>query len=68
VLILDAYKKNSGRLQIKKIDVVDKTAMKKHKDIVGILKNNGIESLPIIKVDGRIVKKDKLEKMLMGLM
>jgi len=63
VLILDAHKKNSS-IKIKKIDVLDKGTMKKHKDIVDILKNDGLESLPIIKADGKIVSTEKFGKMI----
>jgi hypothetical protein len=63
MLILDVHKKNDG-IQMKKIDVLDKNAIKKHKDIIDILKKGGLESLPIIKVDGKITTKEKFEKLM----
>jgi hypothetical protein len=63
VIILDAHKKNKN-LEIRKIDVLDKTVMKKHKDIVDILKKNGIESLPIVKVDGKVTGLERFENLM----
>jgi hypothetical protein len=60
VLILDIYTKNKGRVAIKKIDVTNKDMMKKHKDVVELLKNDGIDILPVIKMDGKITNDEKL--------
>lgn len=60
VLIMDIYKKNKDRVAIKKIDVTNKDMMKKHKDVVDLLKNDGIDILPVIKMDGKITNAEKL--------
>lgn len=60
VLILDIYNKNKDRVSIKKIDVTNNDMMKKHKDVVALLKNDGIDILPVIKIDGKITNSEKL--------
>jgi isopropylmalate/homocitrate/citramalate synthase len=60
VLILDIYKKHSDSVMIRKIDVTNKDMMKKHKDVVEMLKKDGIDILPVIKADGKVIDSDKL--------
>lgn len=62
VIILDIHKKNP-EIRIKKIDVLDRIAMKKHKDVVKILKEKDVDVLPIIKVDNKIVSQEKFESL-----
>jgi len=63
MFILDIHKKNPNII-IKKIDVMDKNSMKGHKDVVQILKTDGIDPLPLIKVDKKIVNQEAFESMI----
>ncbi|HLD84104.1 MAG TPA: hypothetical protein VI979_04600 [archaeon] len=58
----DAYvmrlKKENPGCTIRKINVLDRDAMKKHPDVVAVLREKGIEALPLVKTDGRMVAID----------
>ena len=62
--ILNIRKKYGDEIIIRKIDVVDKAMMKKHKDVINQIKDEGIENLPIIKLNNKIVTQDKIEKLM----
>ncbi len=64
VLILDLYKRYSGSILLKKIDVFNKDQIKPHKDIIDIIKKDGIDALPLIKADGKVVSEKKLQEIL----
>ncbi len=64
VLIINLHKKYADKLEIRKINIVDKELMKKHKDVVTILRDKGLESLPLIKKDGKLIAAEKLEHLL----
>ena len=49
------------KLDFKKINVLDKESMKKHKDVLRILNKYGIDCLPLVKVDNKIIKENELE-------
>jgi len=63
VLILDLYKRRPD-IKIKKIDVLNKDLMKDHKDIIKIISKEGLDVLPLIKFNGKIIKEQELEKLL----
>jgi disulfide oxidoreductase YuzD len=62
--ILNLRKKYGDEIMIRKIDVLNKDLMKKHKDVVEIIKKNGLEDLPVIKLNEKIVTRDKVEKLM----
>ncbi len=64
VLVLDLHKRYNGDILLKKIDVFNKEQIKPHKDIIGIIKKDGIDVLPLIKADGKVVSEEKLQEML----
>jgi CBS domain containing-hemolysin-like protein len=62
--ILNLRKKYGDEIMIKKLNVLDKEMMKKHKDVIDQIKNSGLEKLPIIKLDNKIVTNDKIERLM----
>ncbi len=58
-LIVNLYNKYKDKIELGKVNVLDKEAMKKHKDISKHVEKNGIESLPLIKVDKKIMEQDE---------
>lgn len=58
-LLINMYNKKGADFSITKIDVTDAAAMKNHKDVVKILKKEGIDALPLLKLNGRLLKEDK---------
>ena len=62
--ILNLRKKHGDKIVIRKIDVLDKGLMKRHKDVIKKIKSNGLENLPIIKLDSKIVTQDKIERLM----
>lgn len=64
VLILDAHRRQGGAVRIRKVDVFNKEQIKPHRDIIDIIKKSGIEALPVIKADGKIVTEQKLQALL----
>jgi hypothetical protein len=64
VLLIDAHKKADGMIAVRKINVLEPAAMKGHSDVAKLLKTNGMEVLPVIKIDGRLANQEKLEQVL----
>ena len=64
VLVLDLHKRYNGNILLKKIDVFNKEQIKPHKDIIEIIKKDGIDVLPLIKADGKVVSEEKLRDIL----
>jgi len=62
--IVNLKKRHGNKITIRKIDVLDKRSMKRHRDVIKKIKSNGLEDLPIIKLDSKIVKQDKIEKLM----
>jgi len=62
--ILNLRKRHGNKIIIRKIDVLDKNSMKRHRDVIKKIKSNGLEDLPIIKLNSKIVKQDKIEKLM----
>ena len=62
--ILNLRKKYGEEIMIKKLNVLDKEMMKKHRDVIDQIKNSGLEKLPIIKLDNKIVTNEKIEKLM----
>jgi len=60
ILILNLHKRYPA-INFKKINVLDKESMKKHKDILRILNKRGLEALPLIKFNGKILSEQELE-------
>ncbi len=63
-LIINLHRKYSDELMIQKVDVLDKTSMKRHKDVVKLIKDKGLDTLPLIKLDNKLVSQNKLEKLM----
>ena len=66
-LIINLHKKYNKTIDIRKINVVDKNAMKDHKDVIGMLRDKGLDVLPLIKKDGKLVTEEKLGQLLQQL-
>ncbi len=64
VLLINMKKKHAEDLGIKKIKISDKQEIKKHKDVVQVLAQQGLDALPVIKMDGKIVEHENLENLL----
>jgi 50S ribosomal subunit-associated GTPase HflX len=41
---------------IRKVDITNKDQMKDHEDVISILREKGLDALPIVKVDGKITE------------
>ena len=61
-LILNLNRKHS-EVMVKKLDVLNRDMMKRHKDVLRLLKENSVEILPLIKIDGKLVKPDEFQKL-----
>ena len=64
VLLLNLKRKHEGEVAIKKINIMNNEEVKKHKDVVQKLASDGLDALPIVKLDGKIVDSGKLENVL----
>ena len=64
VLLINLKKKYASGLGIRKINIVQKDEIRKHKDVVEALKKKGLDVLPVIKLDGKLVDQSKLETLL----
>ena len=64
VLLINLKKKYASDLLVKKINISDKEQVRKHKDVVKELSEKGLDILPVIKLDGKIVNEEKLEQAL----
>jgi glycerol-3-phosphate responsive antiterminator len=62
--ILNLTKRYGNKIIIRKINVLDKDSMKSNKDVINRIKSDGLEVLPIIKLDSKIVTHDKIEKLM----
>jgi len=62
--VLNLKKRHGNKIIIRKIDVLDKDLMKRHRDVIKKIKSNGLENLPIIKLNSSIVTRDKIEKLM----
>ena len=57
--IVNLYNKYKDKIQIIKVNVLDKDAMKKHRDIAKHIDKSGLDALPLIKVDGKIMEQEE---------
>lgn len=64
VLLINLKKKYAAELGVRKIHISNKGEVRKHKDVIKLLAENGLDSLPVIKLDGKIVDHGNLEKLL----
>jgi len=64
VLLINMKKKHAEDLGVRKIRISDKQEIRKHKDVVQVLAQQGLDALPVVKVDGKIVENEKLENLL----
>jgi len=58
-LIVNLYNKYRDKIELSKVNVLDKELMKKHKDITKNIEKSGIEILPLIKVDKKVMGQDE---------
>lgn len=63
ILILDLNKRRKD-IRLRKVDVFNKDQIRPHKDIIGMIKKEGIDILPVIKADGKIVSEETLQHLL----
>jgi disulfide oxidoreductase YuzD len=61
VLLLNLKRKYSSDLAIRRVKISDKVEIKKHKDVVQKIAQEGLDVLPVIKLDGKIVNSMKLQ-------
>ena len=64
VLLINLKKKYSSELGFRKISIANKEEIRKHKDVVQMLAQQGLDALPLIKLDGKVVDQQKLEQVL----
>ena len=57
--IVNLYNKYKDQIQLNKVNIIDKEAMKKHKDILKHIEQFGVDILPLIKVDGKILEQSE---------
>ena len=62
-LIINLNKKRS-EIIMKKLDVLDKSMMKRHKDVLKVLKENNVDILPLVKIDGKLMRPDQFEEII----
>ncbi len=53
---------------ISKVDVLNAGAMKDHKDVIELLKKDGLDVLPLVKINGKITNPQKARQVLLNLM
>ncbi|GEM_PF-3435071 len=53
---------------ISKVDVLNAAAMKSHKDVIELLKKDGLDILPLVKINGKIANSQKARQVLLNLM
>lgn len=63
-LLLNLARKYEGEIMIRKASIMDKDSVKKHKDVVKKLKKDGMDALPVVKIDGKVVGHKELQKVL----
>ena len=56
-LILNLNRKRS-EVMVKKLDVLNKDMMKSHKDVLKVLKEQSVDILPLVKVDGKLIARE----------
>jgi disulfide oxidoreductase YuzD len=64
VLIINLKRKFAEEFSVRKIMISQKDEVRKHKDVVQLLSKQGLDVLPVVKVDGKIVPAEKLEFLL----
>ena len=52
---------------ISKVDVLNAAAMKEHKDVIELLKKDGLDVLPLVKINGKIANSQKARQLLLNL-
>ena len=57
--IMNLYKKYGSRISIQKIDIMNKEAMAPHKDIRKHIEKHGIDALPLIKIDKKMLSQEE---------
>lgn len=57
-LILNMHKRGLP-VPIKKVDILNAAEMKIHKDVVELLKKQGLDVLPVVKVNNRLMNTQK---------
>lgn len=64
MLMIDVHKKTDGGIMFRKINVLNKDSMKGQSDISKMLRDEGMEILPLVKLNGKVISVDKLEQFL----
>ena len=63
-LVINLSSKYEDQIAIRKVDVLQKDEMKRHKDVVKIIKDKGLSTLPLIKLNNKLVDKEKIENLM----
>lgn len=66
-LILNMHSRGAP-IVISKVDVLNASAMKGHKDVIELLKKAGLDVLPLAKINGKIANSQKARQVLLSLM
>ncbi len=64
MLLINLKRKYTEELGLRKIPIEKKEEISKHKDVVQVLAHDGLDALPIVKLDGKIIQPDKLQDLL----
>lgn len=56
--LVNMHSRKEG-IRIVKVDVLDAKQMSKHKDVVECLKKDGLDALPLVKIDGRLLDEER---------
>ena len=62
-LILNLNRKHA-EVTVKKLDILNKDMMRGHKDVLKLLKDNSVDILPLVKIDGKLINPSQLENII----
>lgn len=63
-LLINLHKKGAG-VKINKINIMDSAKIKPHRDVITLLKKDGLDVLPVVKVDGKLMSAQKANQLIM---
>ena len=66
VIILNMHNRGMP-IAFSKVDVLNAAAMKNHKDVIELLKKDGLDVLPLVKMNGKITTSQKARQALLNL-
>ena len=66
-LILNMHNRRMP-IVVSKVDVLNAAAMKSHKDVIELLKKDGLDILPLVKINNKITNPQKARQILLNMM